>query len=189
VHKGQLEQVTAMMAEAARTMKVGDPTDPATDLGPVVNKTQFERIQRYIQAGIDEGARLALGGPGRPEGLEVGYFVRPTLFADVTPDMTIAREEIFGPVLSVMPYADAEEAIAIANATPYGLGGYVFAASREEGLAVARRIRAGRVAVNGAAAPTSAPMGGYKQSGNGREMGVFGLEEYLETKAIFGVAA
>jgi len=189
VHRDQLRQAAELLVEEAQRLKVGDPKDPATDLGPVVNKAQFERIQRYIQAGMDEGARLAVGGLGRPEGLDVGYFVRPTVFVDVAPEMTIAREEIFGPVLSVTPYATEEEAIRIANASSYGLGGYVFAGSRDKGLAVARQIRAGRIAINGAAAESAAPMGGYKQSGNGREMGVFGLEEYLETKAIFGAAA
>jgi aldehyde dehydrogenase (NAD+) len=189
VHEDQLSHVTDLLVQEAQALTVGDPTDPDTDLGPVVNKSQFDRIQHYIGKGIAEGARLAVGGAGRPPGFNAGYFVRPTVFADVTPDMTIAREEIFGPVLSVMPYGTEDEAIRIANGTPYGLGGYVFASTPEKALAVARKLRAGRVAVNGAAASSSAPMGGYKQSGNGREMGVFGLEEYLETKAIFGVAA
>jgi aldehyde dehydrogenase (NAD+) len=189
VHRDHLQEATQLLVTAVRALKVGDPTDPATDLGPVVNATQYERIQRHIQSGIEEDAHLVTGGLGRPEGLSTGYFVQPTVFVGVTPAMTVAREEIFGPVLSVMSYANEEEAVRIANDTPYGLGGYVFAGSRAKGLEVARRLRAGRVAINGAPASSAAPMGGYKQSGNGREMGVFGFEEYLETKAIFGAAA
>jgi aldehyde dehydrogenase (NAD+) len=165
---------------------VGDPQDPATTMGPVVNRAQFERIQKYIQAGMDEKARLVCGGAGRPEGLARGYFVKPTVFADVKPTMTIAREEIFGPVLAVISYSTEAQAIEIANGTPYGLGGYVFASDREKGMAIGRQLRAGRVFYNGAPSDYAAPMGGYKQSGNGREMGVFGLEEYLEVKAMIG---
>jgi aldehyde dehydrogenase (NAD+) len=189
VHRDQLAAATPLLVQAAQALKLGDPMESATDLGPVVNAAQYERIQRHIQSGIAEGARLVAGGPGRAAALAAGYFVQPTVFVDVTPAMTIAREEIFGPVLAVMTYASEAEALRIANDTPYGLGGYVFAGSTEKGLAVARQIRAGRVAINGAPASPAAPMGGYKQSGNGREMGVFGLEEYLETKAIFGAAA
>ena len=155
-------------------------------MGPVVNRAQFERIQKYIQIGIDEGARLVCGGPGRPEGFDRGFYVQPTIFADVTPDMTLAREEIFGPVTVVIAYRDENEAIRIANDTSYGLGAYVFGTDREKSLTVARRLQAGRVFYNGAPANTVAPMGGYKKSGNGREMGVFGMEEYLEIKAIIG---
>jgi aldehyde dehydrogenase (NAD+) len=189
VHRDELETLSRHLVEASAALKVGDPSEQATDLGPLVNKAQFERVQHYIRTGIDEGARLITGGLGRPDGLEAGYFVKPTVFVDVTPEMTIAREEIFGPVLSVLSYASEEEALRIANDTPYGLGGYVFAPTQEEGLAVARRIRAGRISINGAPSNAAAPMGGYKQSGNGREMGEFGLEEYLDTKAIFGAAA
>ena len=155
-------------------------------MGPVVNKAQFERIQKFIAIGIDEGARLVCGGPGRPEGLDRGYYIRPTVFADVTPTMTIAQEEIFGPVLSVIAYSSEDEAIEIANGTPYGLGGYVFSSDRSKGLAVGARMQAGRIFFNGSPGNNVAPMGGYKQSGNGREMGVFGLEEYLEVKAMIG---
>ncbi|PRX10756.1 UNVERIFIED_ORG: aldehyde dehydrogenase (NAD+) [Martelella mediterranea] len=186
VHESQLEELTGHLQEAATKIKVGDPNDPETTLGPVVNRTQFERIQHYIETGIKEGGRLICGGPGRPEGLERGYYIRPTIFADITPDMTIAREEIFGPVTSVITYNDLEEAIAIANDTEYGLGAYVFGADKEKVLDVGRRLNAGRVFLNGAPPNTVAPMGGYGKSGNGREMGTFGMEEYLETKAIIG---
>jgi aldehyde dehydrogenase (NAD+) len=186
VHRSQMDQFASHLAREAARVKIGDPRDLETTMGPVVNRTQFERIQRYIQTGIDEGARLICGGVGRPEGFERGYFVKPTVFSDVTQTMTIAREEIFGPVLAVLPYDDEEEAVTIANETPYGLGGYVFSSDRERGLDVCRRLRAGRIFFNGAAGSVAAPMGGYKQSGNGREMGVFGLEEYLEVKAMFG---
>lgn len=186
VQKDQLETVLGFLQAEVRNIRVGDPQSPDTTMGPVVNRSQYEKIQGYIQSGIDEGARLVCGGLGRPEGLEHGYFIKPTVFADVKPEMTIAREEIFGPVLAVIAYETLEEAIAIANDTPYGLGGYVFSGSRESGLAVGRRLRVGRVFYNGVAGNTVAPMGGYKQSGNGREMGVFGLEEYLEVKAMLG---
>lgn len=186
VHSSQVGEVVAHMAAEVAKIRIGDPSEEATVMGPVVNKGQFERIQTFIRSGIAEGARLVTGGPGRPEGLERGYFVKPTIFADVTPDMTIAREEIFGPVLSVIAYSSESEAVALANDSPYGLGGYVFTRSREKGLDVSRRLRAGRIFYNGAAGSVAAPMGGYKQSGNGREMGIFGLEEYLEVKAIFG---
>jgi aldehyde dehydrogenase (NAD+) len=186
VQRQQLDQVVGLMREAAARVKVGLPSAPATTMGPVVNKAQYERIQRYIQLGLDEGATLVCGGPGRPEGLREGYFVQPTIFSDVTPGMSIAREEIFGPVLSVLAYESEDEAVRIANDTPYGLGGYVFARDRARGLAVGRQMRAGRIFYNGAPSNNVAPMGGYKQSGNGREMGVFGLEEYLEVKGMIG---
>jgi aldehyde dehydrogenase (NAD+) len=186
VQRQQLDQVVGLMREAAARVKVGLPSAPATTMGPVVNKAQYERIQRYIQLGLDEGATLVCGGPGRPEGLREGYFVQPTIFSDVTPGMSIAREEIFGPVLSVLAYESEDEAVRIANDTPYGLGGYVFARDRARGLAVGRQMRAGRIFYNGAPSNNVAPMGGYKQSGNGREMGVFGLEAYLEVKGMIG---
>jgi aldehyde dehydrogenase (NAD+) len=186
VQRQQMEKLIELLACEAALVRVGDPQEPSTTMGPVVNRAQFERVQRYIRIGIDEGARLVCGGLGRPDGLALGYYVRPTVFADVTPAMTIAREEIFGPVLAVMPYATEEEAIAIANDTPYGLGAYVFSADRARARAVGARLRAGRVFYNGAPSNNVAPMGGYKQSGNGREMGVFGLEEYLEVKAMIG---
>jgi aldehyde dehydrogenase (NAD+) len=146
-------------------------------------------VQEYIEIGIREGATVRVGGAGRPQGLERGYFVKPTIFSNVTPNMRIAQEEIFGPVLAVIPYRTEEEAIEIANGTPYGLGAYVFSSNRERGTSVGRQLQAGRVFLNGAVSNTEAPMGGYKRSGNGREMGVFGLEEYLETKAMIGFDA
>ncbi|GAA4353933.1 aldehyde dehydrogenase family protein [Variovorax defluvii] len=188
VHRDQLEQVLALLAEEANKLVVGDPTKPETNLGPVVNRSQYERIQGYIRKGIEEGARLVCGGPERPAGLERGFYIRPTVFADVTPQMTIARDEIFGPVLSVISYRDVDEAVAIANDSPYGLGGYVFASTPARARDVGVRLRAGRIICNGAPGNQVAPMGGYKQSGNGREMGVFGLEEFLEVKAMIGFA-
>lgn len=186
VHESQRDEVVALLKAEAEQIRVGDPKDPVATIGPVVNKGQFERIQNLIQAGIDEGARLVCGGTGRPAGLERGYYVKPTVFADVTPEMAVATEEIFGPVLVVITYATEAEAVHIANDSPYGLGAYVFSADRETGLAVGRQLRAGRVFYNGKPSNTAAPMGGYKKSGNGREMGVFGLEEYLEVKAMIG---
>jgi aldehyde dehydrogenase (NAD+) len=181
--------VLELLKEEAGKMHVGDPQDASTNLGPVVNKAQFDRVQGYIRIGLDEGATLLCGGLGRPEGLDKGFFVRPTIFADVTPEMTIAREEIFGPVLVVMSYASEAQAIEIANGTPYGLGGYVFSSDRNKAHAIGNQMRAGRIFFNGAPSNYAAPMGGYKQSGNGREMGVFGLEEYLEVKALIGFDA
>lgn len=170
----------------SQKIRVGDPTKDATTHGPVVNRAQFDRIQGYIKTAISEGGRLVCGGPGRPEGLDRGYFVQPTIFANITPDMTIAKEEIFGMVTAVMTYRSVKEAIEIANDTAYGLGAYVFGQDRDRALEVCRQMKAGRVFYNGAAANTAAPMGGYRKSGNGREMAVFGMEEYLETKAIIG---
>jgi aldehyde dehydrogenase (NAD+) len=186
VQEQQVETVLKLLQAEVEKIQVGDPQDLATTMGPVVNKSQFEKIQAYIRSGIEEGARLVCGGPGRPDGLEHGYFIRPTIFADVKPSMHIAKEEIFGPVLVVIAYSTEEQAIQIANDTQYGLGAYIFTANRQKGLAIGAKLQAGRVFFNGAAANTVAPMGGYKQSGNGREMGVFGLEEYLEVKAMIG---
>jgi aldehyde dehydrogenase (NAD+) len=186
VQKGQVEEALKLILAEVDHIRVGDPRDPATTTGPVINRSQFERVQKYIQSGLDEGARLVCGGLGRPEGLQRGYFARPTVFADVDPEKTIAQEEIFGPVLAVIAYDTEEQAIRIANSTPYGLGGYVFTNDREKGFSIGRQIKAGRVFLNGRPSNTAAPMGGYKQSGNGREMGVFGLEEYLEVKALIG---
>ncbi|CAN7480056.1 aldehyde dehydrogenase family protein [Variovorax sp. LjRoot84] len=186
VHEQQLEELNALLVEEAGKIRVGDPQDPATTLGPVVNKAQFERIQTYIQIGVAEGADLVCGGPGRPEGLDAGFFIKPTIFSNVNPSMTVAREEIFGPVLAVIPYATEAQAIEIANGTPYGLGGYVFSSDRRKAYDMGAQLRAGRIFFNGAPSNYVAPMGGYKQSGNGREMGVFGLEEYLEVKSMIG---
>jgi len=180
------EEAIAVAREVAAATVVGDPRDEGTTIGPVVSKAQFDKIQRLIEQGIAEGARLVAGGPGRPEHLNRGYYVRPTVFADVRNDMTIAREEIFGPVLSILPYRDEEEAIAIANDTIYGLSSYVTSGDLDHARAVARRIRAGMVHINGSPADLAAPFGGYKQSGNGREWGRYGLEDFLEVKAMFG---
>ena len=189
VHVDQQAQLLELLREESTKVRVGLPQDAGTTMGPVVNKAQFERIQKYIQTGLDEGGRLVCGGPGRPEGLASGYFIRPTIFAGITPDMTLAREEIFGPVVVVIAYASENEAVAIANDTPYGLGGYVFGTDPKKARAIGARMRAGRIFYNGAPSNNVAPMGGYKQSGNGREMGVFGLEEYLEVKAMIGFDA
>ncbi|CAM4137660.1 Putative aldehyde dehydrogenase MW2046 [Bordetella tumbae] len=186
VHESQAAELEALLASEASKLVVGDPQDPASTMGPAVNKAQFERIQGYIDKGLEEGARVVCGGPGRPEGLSRGYYVKPTVFADVRPDMTIAREEIFGPVLCVITYRDEDEAVEIANETDYGLGGYLFTRDPSKARSLGARLRAGRIFLNGAPSNVAAPMGGYKQSGNGREMGVFGLEEYLEVKALIG---
>jgi aldehyde dehydrogenase (NAD+) len=172
--------------EAVGTILVGDPLDPASTLGPLVSQAQFEKVQGLIQSGVDEGATLVAGGTGRPAEFNRGYYVRPTVFGDVTPQMRIAREEIFGPVLSIISYDSEDEAIEIANDTPFGLAGFVQSRDLGRARTVANRIRAGRVYLNGAAFDRSLPFGGYKQSGNGREFGIFGFEEYLEVKAILG---
>ncbi|MDJ0823788.1 MAG: aldehyde dehydrogenase family protein [Paracoccaceae bacterium] len=175
--------------EAAGKVKVGAPDEAGNHLGPVVNATQWNKIQDLIQTGIDEGARLVVGGPGRPEGLNKGYYVRPTVFADVTNDMTIAREEIFGPVLSVMKFDSEDEAIAIANDTPYGLTNYVQSTDDARRRRVARQLRSGMVEMNGESRSSGSPFGGMKMSGNGREGGSWGIEDFLEVKSISGWAA
>ncbi|HBM55259.1 MAG TPA: aldehyde dehydrogenase family protein [Acidimicrobiaceae bacterium] len=183
------------MDEAARLaelgmgqLSVGDPQDLANTVGPVASEAQWIKIQELIQVGIDEGATLVCGGCGRPDGLDTGFYVRPTLFADVTNDMRIAREEIFGPVLVIIGYEDDDDAVDIANDTSYGLSGYI-SGSHDRALAVARRIRTGAMHLNGAGPDLHAPFGGYKQSGNGREWGRHGFEEYLETKAVLGAGS
>jgi aldehyde dehydrogenase (NAD+) len=186
VPQSRHDEAVAIAKAAAESVTVGDPFAAGTRIGPVVSEAQWKKIQRLIQAGIDEGATLVTGGPGRPQGLARGYYVRPTVFANVRNSMAIAREEIFGPVLSILPYRDEEEAIAIANDTPYGLSGYVSSGDLERARRVAARLRTGNVHVNGAGMDFAAPFGGYKQSGNGREWGVFGFEEFLETKAVLG---
>ena len=180
------DEASAIAAAIADGLTVGDPRGAGVDLGPVVSAAQFDKIQRLIEAGIGEGAQLAAGGPGRPPGLNRGYYVRPTVFADVTPAMTIAREEIFGPVLSIMPYRDEDEAVRIANDTPYGLAAYVSSSNLDHARAVAARLRAGTVNINYPAWDVRAPFGGFKQSGNGREYAAFGIEDYLEWKAVVG---
>jgi aldehyde dehydrogenase (NAD+) len=177
---------TRVQEEVARS-RSGDPRDPQTTVGPMVSQKQWERVQRYIGIGMDEGARLIAGGQGRPDDLDAGWFVRPTVFSDVTNDMTIAREEIFGPVLSIIGYRDTEEAIAIANDTSYGLQAYVLSRDKQRAHEVASRIDAGRVLVNTVAHEPAAPFGGFKQSGIGREYGTFGLEAFLEPKSVLGV--
>jgi aldehyde dehydrogenase (NAD+) len=189
VQAKQHDDAMAIARAAAEATKAGDPTMKGVSIGPVVNEAQFRKIQRLIEAGIAEGATLAAGGPGRPEGLNRGYYVRPTVFARVRPEMTIAREEIFGPVLSILPYDGEEQAIRMANDTPYGLSGYVQSGDLEHARRVAAQLRTGQVRLNGAGPDFAAPFGGYKQSGNGREWGEFGLHEFLETKAIIGYAA
>jgi acyl-CoA reductase-like NAD-dependent aldehyde dehydrogenase len=184
VPRGRLAEVEDLAVRAAETYRPGDPFDPATRLGPLVSAAQRERVRGYIRTGIDEGAKLLTGGPEPPEGLERGFFVRPTVFGDVRPDATIAKEEIFGPVLSIIPYDSEDEAVAIANGTIYGLAGAVWAADRARAEQVARRLRTGQVDLNGGSFNPLAPFGGYKQSGIGRELGRFGLEEYLEIKAL-----
>ena len=185
VPRDLLARAAEVAADAAGSIRVGDPTDEATTIGPVVSQTQYDRIQALIEKGIGEGATLVAGGPGRPDGLDVGYYVRPTVFTDVTNDMTIAQEEIFGPVLVMIGYDDDDDAVRIANDTRYGLSGYV-SGSQDRARDIARRIRTGNVHVNGAGPDFDAPFGGYKQSGNGREWGRLGFEEFLETKAIMG---
>ena len=189
VQAGQCRQAVEIARGAAERIRVGDPTAEGTVLGPVVSAAQFERIQRFIQRGIDEGATLVTGGLGRPAGLSKGYYVRPTVFADVRPQMQIAREEIFGPVLSILPYETEADAIAMANDTIYGLAGYVQSSDIARAKRVAAQLRVGQVIINDSPVDFAAPFGGYKQSGNGREWGRFGFEEFLEIKSVIGGAA
>jgi len=183
----RMAEVEALIAQRVGQLRVGDPADPATTTGPMVSQAQFDRIQNYIRIGLDEGARLLVGGLGRPEGLDHGFFVRPTVFVDVRNDMRIAQEEIFGPVLCVIGYDDEAQAIAIANDTVFGLHAYVYSADLVRAKRVAGRLQAGRVAINGFKHDPLAPFGGYKQSGTGREYGVAGLESFLEIKAVMMV--
>jgi aldehyde dehydrogenase (NAD+) len=189
VPMARMAEAAAIAKGVADKTKVGDPKGADTNLGPVVNRVQWDKIQALIKKGIDEGAKVTAGGIGLPDGLNKGFYVRPTVFANVTNEMTIAREEIFGPVLSIIGYKDEDDAVRIANDTPYGLAGYVSSGDVERARRVGRRIRAGNVNLNGAANERAAPFGGYKQSGNGREWGRFGLEEYLEVKAVAGWGA
>ncbi|WP_370961537.1 aldehyde dehydrogenase family protein [Amycolatopsis sp. cg9] len=186
VHESQVEQVVPFLVDEVRRFRLGDPLDSATTMGPVVSAAQFKSIGDLVQSGLDDGAHLVTGGTERPEGLDRGYFVRPTVFTGVTPDMRIAREEVFGPVLAVLPYRDEDDALRIANDSPYGLGGYVFGDDPAKARRVVNGLRAGRVSYNGAATDSYAPMGGYKESGIGRSMGRFGFEEYLEVKSVYG---
>ena len=181
------DEVLEIARQAALDTKVGDPAQEGEHLGPLFDKIQYDRVQTMIEVGIDEGARLLAGGPGKPEGFEAGWYVKPTIFADVENGMRIAKEEIFGPVLAITPFDSEDEAIAIANDTPYGLAAYVQTGDAARAERVAARLRAGAVHINGAAVEYGTPFGGYKQSGNGREGGVMGLEDYLETKSLHGM--
>ncbi|TBB59286.1 aldehyde dehydrogenase family protein [Rhizobium ruizarguesonis] len=183
----RMDEAIGIARRTADAITVGAPADPATDIGPVVNQPQFEKIQELIGKGIVEGAELVAGGPGRPAHLNAGYYVRPTVFARVTSDMTIAREEIFGPVLAILGYESEDDAIAIANDTPYGLAAYI-QGDLAEARALSRKLRAGIVRINNSAWDGAAPFGGYKQSGNGREYGKFGLHEFTEIKGVVGYA-
>jgi aldehyde dehydrogenase (NAD+) len=189
VPANQQEEVAEIAKSAAGNFPVGAPDAEGTFIGPVVSQSQWDKIQSLIQSGIDEGATLVCGGTGKPEGLETGYYVKTTIFADVTPEMEIAKQEIFGPVLAIMPYETEQDAIRIANATSYGLSGYVSSGDLDRARAVAAQLRTGMVHLNGAHMDINAPFGGYKQSGNGREWGGYGLEDFLEVKSVMGYAA
>jgi len=184
VPESRYEQAVEIAAKAAEAVSVGKSDKHGKHIGPLVSRGHFDKVQGMIQAAIEEGARLVTGGPGKPEGLETGHFTKPTIFADVNNQMTIAREEVFGPVLAMIPYRDEAEAIEIANDTPYGLAAYLQTGDEERAARVARKLRAGMVRINGAAHIYTSPFGGYKQSGNGREWGEYGFEDFLETKAI-----
>ena len=181
----RLAEAEAIAAKVCESLKVGDPADKDTVIGPIANERQFKRVQSMIEKGQEEGAKLVCGGTGKPEGLETGFYARPTVFSEVNNQMLIAREEIFGPVLVMLPYKDVDDAVAIANDSDYGLSGYVYGASEEDAAKVAARLRTGMVHLNGAQLDPPAPFGGYKHSGVGREWGVYGLEEFLEVKSVF----
>jgi acyl-CoA reductase-like NAD-dependent aldehyde dehydrogenase len=184
VPREKLTEAEQLAASAAETFTPGDPFDEATRLGPLVSDVQRERVRGYIEKGEAEGAKLLTGGAAPPEGLERGYFVRPTVFSEVTPEMTIAQEEIFGPVLVIQPYEDTDDAVRIANASVYGLAGGVWSADQDRAIEVARRIRTGQIEINGGAFNPIAPFGGYKQSGHGRENGRYAIEELLQVKSL-----
>ncbi|MDH0126207.1 aldehyde dehydrogenase family protein [Brucella intermedia GD04153] len=186
VERSVYDKAVELARKVAEGTKVGDPAEEGDHIGPLSSSIQFEKVQKLIQKGIDEGARLVAGGTGRPDGFTEGDFVKPTVFADVNNDMTIAREEIFGPVLAMIPFDTEEEAIAIANDTPYGLAAYIQTGSPERAKRVARKLRAGMVQINGTSRAPGSPFGGYKQSGNGREGGKWGLEDFMEVKLISG---
>jgi aldehyde dehydrogenase (NAD+) len=189
VPAAKLAEVEAIAKRVAESVVTGDPTSEKTNLGPLVSKLQFERVEGYIAKGIAEGAKVVIGGSGRPDGLTKGYFVKPTIFSNVRNDMTIAREEIFGPVLCILPYDNEEQAVQIANDTPYGLAAYVWSKDNLHARRIGGRIRAGQVTLNGASGSMNTPFGGFKMSGNGREWGEFGLRDFLEVKAVIGVDA
>jgi aldehyde dehydrogenase (NAD+) len=189
VPAAKLAEVEAIAKRVAESVVTGDPTSEKTNLGPLVSKVQFDRVEGYIAKGIAEGAKVVIGGSGRPDGLSKGYFVKPTIFSNVRNDMTIAREEIFGPVLCILPYESEEQAVQIANDTPYGLAAYVWSKDNLRARRVGGRIRAGQVTLNGAQGGMNTPFGGFKMSGNGREWGEYGLRDFLEVKAVIGVDA
>jgi aldehyde dehydrogenase (NAD+) len=189
VPKAKLAEVEAIAKRVAEGVIVGDPMSEKTNIGPVVSKVQFDRVEGYIAKGIAEGAKVVIGGAGRPEGLEKGYYVKPTIFSNVNNQMTIAREEIFGPVLCILPYDTEDQAVQIANDTPYGLAAYVWSQDNLHARRIGSRIRAGQVTLNGASGTMNTPFGGFKASGNGREYGEFGLRDFLEVKAVIGVDA
>ena len=189
VPRDRMEEAASIAAEVATRIRVGDPRTEGIEVGPLVSGQQWTKVQDLIQKGIDEGATLAAGGTGHPEGLKKGWYARPTVFANVSNDMIIAREEIFGPVLSIIPYDDEDEAVEIANDTPYGLSGYVSSGNLDRARRVAARLRTGMVHINGANLDSMAPFGGYKHSGNGREWGPHGIGEFLEVKSIYGFGA
>jgi aldehyde dehydrogenase (NAD+) len=186
VPAAKLAEAEAIAAKVTESVVIGDPTAETTTMGPVVSEVQFNKIQGLIEQGIKEGAKVVIGGLGRPEGLDKGYFIRPTIFSQANNEMTVAREEIFGPVLTMIPYDTEEEAIRIANDTPYGLAGYVQSGDLDHAREVASRIRAGNVHINGASGGFNVPFGGFKQSGNGREWGSHGFTDFLEIKAVEG---
>jgi aldehyde dehydrogenase (NAD+) len=185
----RLAEVEALAKKVAEKVVVGDPASEKTNIGPVVSKIQYERVESFIAKGIAEGAKLVIGGTGRPEGLSKGYYVKPTIFSNVNNEMTIAREEIFGPVLCILPYENEDQAVQIANDTPYGLAAYVWSQDNVHARRIGSRIRAGQVTLNGASGTMNTPFGGFKMSGNGREYGEFGLRDFLEVKAVIGVDA
>jgi len=184
VPRARLDEIVERVRTAVAGMRVGDPRDSATNIGPLASRVQYERVQHFIRRGLEQGATLVVGGEGKPEGLSTGYFVKPTVFANVGNDMDIAREEIFGPVLSIISYDDEEEAIRIANDSIYGLQAYVFSSQAERATRIASRLEAGMVLINRVTPELLAPFGGFKQSGIGREVGWFGLEAFLEPQAI-----
>jgi aldehyde dehydrogenase (NAD+) len=186
VPAAKLAEAEAIAAKVTESVVVGDPAAAGTTMGPVVSEVQFTKIQALLEKGVAEGAKVVAGGPGRPEGIDKGYFIKPTVFSGVNNDMTIAREEIFGPVLAMIPYETEEEAIRVANDTPYGLAGYVQSDDMAHAREVASKIRAGNIHINGAAGGFEVPFGGFKQSGNGREWGHHGFTDFLEIKAVEG---
>jgi aldehyde dehydrogenase (NAD+) len=189
VPRDRLAEATAIAVKKAESIITGNPVDEKTELGPVVSEVHWNKVQTLIQKGIDEGAKLATGGTGRPAGLSRGYFVKPTVFTDVNNQMVIAREEVFGPVLAILPYDSEDEAVSIANDTPYGLSGYVSSGNLDRARRIASRLRTGMVHINNASLDSMAPFGGYKQSGNGREWGAHGIDEFLEVKSVYGYEA